>query len=138
MENKSKAQTSKDFRSNLSKARGLGSAHHGASHWWLQRMTALAILPLGLWFMYNLISSLLSPQLSGLSNFLSSPFALTAMVLFLLAIFTHAKLGLQVVIEDYVHGAVAKYTLLIGVTFLCYGAAALGILSVLKLHLMFD
>ncbi len=107
-------------------------------HWWAQRLTALAIAPLAVWFVVNLLSGLLSPQLSGLSNFMGSPFSAAAMVLFIVAVFAHAKLGLQVVIEDYVHGHAKKYALLILTTFVCYGAAALGILSVLKLHLMFN
>ena len=130
-------EKTKNLRSSLGKVRGLGAAHHGFSHWWLQRMTAVALVPLTVWLMYNLISAiLLSPDISPLSRWLSSPISAVAIVLLLLAAFVHAKLGLQVVIEDYIHCPIKKYTLLIGTTFLCYGAAAIGILSVLKLHFL--
>ena len=126
-----------DFRSSLGKVRGLGAAQHGVSHWWLQRVTALAILPLSLWLNYHLIASLImKPDMSVLVRWLSSPISALFLALLLGAIFVHAKLGLQVIIEDYIHAPVTKYTLLIAMTFVCYGAAALGILSVLKLHLL--
>jgi len=124
------------FVSSLSRARGLGAAHHGVSHWWLQRLTAVALIPLSLWFIASLLAALLSQDMGIMVRWLSSPAHALGMVLFLLAMFVHGKLGLQVIIEDYVHAPASKYTLLIGMTFLCYGALALGILSVLKLHLL--
>ena len=123
--------------SNLGKVRGLGAAHHGFSHWWLQRVTAVAIVPLSVWFAYNLFGALLlQPDISPIAHLLASPFGAVAAGFLLLALFVHAKLGLQVVIEDYVRCPVRKYSLLIGTAFLCYGAAAVGILSVLKLHFL--
>lgn len=129
-------QKTNSLRSQLGKVKGLGAAHHGVSHWWLQRLTAVAIIPLSLWFTCNLFSALLTPGMNGLAVCLASPFAAIGMALLLVAVFAHAKLGLQVIIEDYVHCPFKKYTLLIGSTFVCYGALALGILSVLKLHML--
>lgn len=128
---------SASLRSNLGRVRGLGAAHSGFSHWWLQRLTALAMIPLSLWFIYNMLTALLlQPDISPIAQLLASPLSAVASVLLLAALFLHAKLGLQTVIEDYVHRPVPKYTLLIGSVFLCYGAAAVGILSVLKLHFL--
>lgn len=125
-----------DLRSTLSKAKGLGSAHHGVGHWWLQRMTAVALVPLTLWFMYSLVAAMLSPNVLRVAEWFSSPFNAILMVILLGATFVHAKLGVQVVVEDYVKCPVSKYALLMGNSFICYGFAALSVLAVLKLHFL--
>lgn len=122
------------LRSNLSKARGLGSAHHGVMHWWWQRLTAIAIIPLAMGFLCSLMHGLLSPDVVRAAEWLANPASALMMVLLLIAVFIHAKLGLQVVIEDYVKCNYSKYALLLANEFISYGAIALGILSVLKLH----
>jgi len=118
----------------LSRVRGLGAAHHGVMHWWLQRVTAVAMLPLCLWFISSLVANLLSSNVVKLAEWLASPLHALGLMLLLIAAFVHAKLGLQVIIEDYVKCPVSKYALLLGNVFVCYGALALGILSILKLH----
>jgi succinate dehydrogenase / fumarate reductase, membrane anchor subunit len=129
-------QPERDLRSTLSKAKGLGAAHHGVGHWWLQRVTAVAIIPLSAWFVYSLVTTMLSPNVIRVAEWFSSPFSTILMVILLAATFIHAQLGMQVVIEDYVKGPVAKYALLMGNTFICYVFAALSILAVLKLHFL--
>lgn len=125
-----------DLRSAIARAKGFGSAHHGVSHWWWQRVTALALVPLSLWFMVALVTLMLTPDVTKVAEWLASPLASLVMVLLLLALFAHAKLGVQVVIEDYVHTPAMKYTLLLLLSFFCFVFAAAGIIAVLRLHLL--
>ncbi len=127
---------SADLRTSLARARGLGAAHHGVGHWWMQRVTAVALIPLTVWFICQLIPALLSPNAIAIAEWLSFPLNAILMVLLLVALFYHAKLGVQVVIEDYVHTPVPKYALLLANTFLCFGLAGVSILAVLKLHFL--
>lgn len=127
---------SSDLRSNIARAKGLGAAHHGVSHWWWQRMTALALVPLCLWFMAALVTQLLTPDVASIGEWLASPLDALVIVLLLVTLFVHAKLGMQMVIEDYVHAPAAKYTLLLLTAAICYSFAAAGIIAVLRLHLL--
>lgn len=127
---------STDLRTKLARVRGLGAAHHGVTHWWLQRVTAVALIPLTVWFVASLVTSLLSPNVVHVAEWFASPVHSVLMVLLLAAAFWHAKLGNQVVIEDYVHGHFAKYILLLVNSFLCFTFAAVSILAVLKLHFL--
>lgn len=129
-------QNSSDLRSTLSRAKGLGAAHHGVSHWWWQRVTAVALVPLLVWFLYALVTLMLTPDVTRIAEWLASPLDALAMVLMLAALFVHAKLGMQVVIEDYVHTPALKYTLLLLVAFLCFAFASAGIIAVLRLHFL--
>ena len=124
------------MRSKIARAKGLGSAHHGVSHWWWQRLTALAIVPLSLWFMYALLTLMLEPEMVPVAEWLASPVNALVTILLLAAGFFHAKLGIQVVIEDYVHTPGAKYTLLLLNTFVCITAVTVGVIAVLKLHFL--
>lgn len=125
-----------DMRSTISKARGLGSAHHGVGHWWWQRVTALAIIPLSLYFLSALLTMMLTSDITKVAEWLASPLNALVVILLLVAAFYHAKLGLQVVIEDYVKGPFTKYGLLLLNTFACFIFAIIGIVSVLKLHFL--
>lgn len=89
------------YRSPLAKAVGLGSAKTGTSHWWMQRVTAVALVPLSFWLIIFLDLSLNAPYQETVA-WLSSPLNTVGMVAWLLAVFYHAALGLQVVIEDYI------------------------------------
>jgi succinate dehydrogenase / fumarate reductase, membrane anchor subunit len=128
--------TGSDFRSNIGRARGLGSAKHGVAHWWFQRVTAVAMIPLLIWFITAVISVMISPDIHIVAHWFASPIHSLLMVLLLSAMFFHAKLGLQVVIEDYIHAPLPKYTLLLGNIFLCFGGAAICIIVVLKMHFL--
>jgi succinate dehydrogenase / fumarate reductase membrane anchor subunit len=125
-----------DMRSRLKRVKGLGAAHHGVSHWWLQRVTAVAIIPLSLWFMCSLVTVLLTPNVLKVAEWFASPVSTILMVMLLVAVFTHAKLGLQVVIEDYIKCAATKFTLLLANNFICSILIGVGILAVLKLHFL--
>jgi len=89
------------YRSPLAKAVGLGSAKTGTSHWWMQRVTAVALVPLSFWLIIFLDLSLNAPYQETVA-WLSSPLNTLGMVAWLLAVFYHAALGLHVVIEDYI------------------------------------
>ncbi len=92
-----------DLRSNLSKARGLGSARTGAHHWWMQRLSAIALLPLVTWFVISVIKATSYHGIAGVIHLLASPVNAVAMILFLATSIYHGTLGIKVVIEDYVH-----------------------------------
>jgi succinate dehydrogenase / fumarate reductase membrane anchor subunit len=102
----------KSLRSNLGQARGLGSAHEGVHHWWGQRMSALALIPLSLWLVASLVCHA-GADYAAVSQWLSSPITVGALSLTVLAAVYHAVLGLQVVIEDYIHTKATKLILLV-------------------------
>lgn len=90
------------IRSSLAGARGLGSAKSGTGHFWAQRVSAIALVPLTLWFVACLASQF-GASYSSVTNWLSSPFQASLLAIYLAAIFYHSQLGLQTIIEDYVH-----------------------------------
>lgn len=122
---------SQDLRSPLKRAAGLGSAHHGVGRWWLERLTAVALVPLALWFVAAIIA-LGGRGHADVVAWLGEPRAALLMVLLLAAVFAHLSLGLQVVIEDYVHSK-AKAAALFAVRFGCAALAAAGILATLRI-----
>ncbi|MCX7091925.1 MAG: succinate dehydrogenase, hydrophobic membrane anchor protein [Methylobacter sp.] len=90
-----------DYRTPLARAKGLGSAKSGTGHWWLQRITAVALIPLSFWLLKFLGLSLTAPYQQSV-DWLASPLNSACIAAWTLAAFYHAALGLQVVIEDYV------------------------------------
>jgi succinate dehydrogenase / fumarate reductase membrane anchor subunit len=118
------------MRSELGRVRGLGSAKEGVNHWWAQRVSAIALIPLSLWFAAE-IMFLSDVDRATAIEWLGSPVTLGLMSLFLAALVYHAVLGLQVVIEDYVHAKVAKLILLLLVQFGGIALAAAGIIAML-------
>ncbi|GAA6137201.1 succinate dehydrogenase, hydrophobic membrane anchor protein [Arenicella sp. 4NH20-0111] len=123
-----------NLRSPRSEAIGLGSAKHGFSHWWWQRVTAIALVPLCLWFVYSILC-LMNGGYDVATAWLSSPLNATLMLVFVLAMLFHAQTGLQVVIEDYVHTKWMNLTLLLIVKFSAAVLAVLATISVLKVAL---
>jgi len=121
------------LRSPLGSVRGLGSAKHGLDHWWMQRMTALALIPLGLWLAASLISQVGADH-AAFKDWLGTPGRSVAMILFLFAAFYHMKLGIQVIIEDYVHSH-WHMVLQICNSFVCILLGTASIFAVLKLAL---
>jgi len=102
----------KPLKSELARARGLGSAKEGVQHWWMQRLTGLALIPLGLWFVASLIAHL-GLDRAAAAAWLRQPVVLGLTALLIVAVFLHAQLGLQVVIEDYVGHEAARLVALI-------------------------
>ena len=93
-----------NLRDPLAIARGMGSAKDGVHHWWIQRLTATALMLLTPWFAWLLISSIIGADQYSVRETLGQPWNAALMLAFVLSLFWHAQLGLQVVIEDYVHG----------------------------------
>lgn len=116
--------TQQKRQSPLGQARGHGSAKSGSHHWTVQRMTSVALIPLGLWFFYGLIINDLS-NYQAVVTWLQSPFSFALMGLTLLVALYHGALGLQVVLEDYVHNEGVKFIALLAVK-LIFSALALG------------
>ncbi len=107
-----------DFRTPLARARGLGSSKSGTGHWWRQRVTAVLMVILVPWLI-GLLVSMVGADMDAARNVIAKPWNLIILVAFVIAAFWHAKLGLQVVIEDYVHIRWVEVTLQLLVTFAC-------------------
>jgi succinate dehydrogenase / fumarate reductase, membrane anchor subunit len=118
------------LRSELGRVRGLGSAKEGVHHWWAQRVSAIALIPLSLWFAAEIVF-LTDVDRATAIQWLGSPVTLGLMSLFLIALIYHAVLGLQVVIEDYIHTKATKLILLLIIQFAGFGLAAAGIVAML-------
>ncbi len=119
------------LRSPLGRVRGLGAAREGVGHWWHQRLTSIALVPLTIWFAASLVS-LIGADYFTMREWMGSPLAAGLLILFLVAGFYHAALGLQVVIEDYLHHEGAKIALLMAVNALALVLALTGVLAVLS------
>lgn len=124
------------YRSPLSRAKGLGSAKDGVSHWVWERLTALIIIPLSLWLMISLVKLSHSGGSAEISDWMASPFNALFCTLFLGAMYLHAKLGMQVVVEDYVHCHTRKMILLLLIKLVFIIATIATVMSVGKLHFM--
>ena len=116
----------------LARVRGLGSARSGAHHWWLERLTSVSTLLLFVWL---IVSILRLPNLDHATvvEWLRSPLAAVPMLLLIVSTFWHLKLGLQVVIEDYVHEEGSKLFSITVLNFLTIAGAALAFFAVLKI-----
>jgi succinate dehydrogenase / fumarate reductase, membrane anchor subunit len=119
------------MRSPLGRAMGLGSAKEGAEHWWMARVSAVALIPLTLWFVASIIAHTGSDYVTFIV-WLRMPLVSILMVLLLIALFYHTALGLQVVIEDYVHSE-AKFGALIAVRLGCVALAVAGIMATMRI-----
>lgn len=122
------------IRTPLARARGLGSAKDGVGHWWSQRVSAVALVPLTLWFVFSVISHAGAGH-AAVVAWLSSPPAAVAVVLYLGTLFYHSYLGLQVVVEDYVHSEGLKLAILVTLQFAHIVLAAAAIFAVLWMAL---
>lgn len=119
------------MRSPLGRAMGLGSAKEGVEHWWMARVSAVALIPLTLWFVASIIAHTGSDYVTFIV-WLRMPLVSILMVLLLIALFYHTALGLQVVIEDYVHSE-AKFGALIAVRLGCVALAVAGIMATMRI-----
>ena len=122
------------LRSPLGRARGLGSARAGSKHWWAQRLTAAALVPLTLWFIWSVLR-LAGGSQPDVADWLSSPVRLALMLALIVATFHHLQLGMQVVIEDYVANEGVKLAAVLAVKGLCILLALICIICALALGL---
>lgn len=121
-----------DMRTPLGKVRGLGSAKEGTSHFWLQRMSAVALVPLVVFFI-GLVISLQGASYTEVKAVLAHPFIALVMALFVLTGVYHMRLGMQVIIEDYIHGEGMKVLLVMLNTFFTVVVGVACIYAILKL-----
>jgi succinate dehydrogenase / fumarate reductase, membrane anchor subunit len=122
------------LRSPLAKVRGLGSAKEGVAHWWAQRMTAVALVPLMIWFVAS-ICIMTGADYDAVRAWVATPLVSILLVLLTIAVFHHAQLGLQVVIEDYVHTEWLKIASIGFVKFAAIGLAVATVFSIVKIAL---
>jgi succinate dehydrogenase / fumarate reductase membrane anchor subunit len=123
----------RNTRSPLARAIGLGSARSGVQHWWAERVSAVALVPLTLWFVASLIAHS-QADYAGFLSWLRNPDTTIGMILLLIALFHHTELGLQVIIEDYVHSGL-KFAAVVAVRLSCVALAVAGIVAVLEIAL---
>ncbi len=122
------------LRSPLAKARGLGAAKEGAGHWWLQRMTALALAPLVLWFAFS-IATLGAMDYQTLVSWVKLPLVTVILILLIVTAFYHMQLGLKVILEDYIHSEWLKLSAIVLMNFASIALMVAGVLAVLKIAL---
>lgn len=120
-----------DMRSPLARAIGLGSANDGVGAWWAERVSAIALVPLTLWFVASIIAHTGSDH-AAVVVWLRTPLASIPMVLLLIALFYHTALGLQVVIDDYVHSGF-KFAAVIGMRLACFAIGTAGTMATLRI-----
>lgn len=118
------------LRSPLGKVLGAGSAKEGVHHWWLQRLTSLALVPLTIWFVVSLLT-LPSFEHVTVITWMAQTWTALLLILFILVATWHSQLGVRVVVEDYVHGGAKTLTLVL-ITFIHAFVAAAGVFAVLK------
>lgn len=118
----------------LARARGLGAAGHGPEHWIKQRVSAIALIPLVVWFVMSIVS-LYGADHETFTAWLAQPLNAVLSILFILASFTHAVLGTQVVVEDYIHCEWYKMFKLIGMKLFYFALGVASIFSILKIAL---
>lgn len=122
------------IRSPLGRARGMGSAHEGSHHWWVQRMTALALIPLLTWLVVS-IALLAGQPYDFVRNWMSSPLAAVLLMLAVFNMFYHGWLGLQVVIEDYIAKKSSRVAILVCIQGAVIFCGALSMFAILKIAL---
>ena len=122
------------LRHPLARARGLGSAKEGSGHWISQRLTAVALVPLSVWFVFCIVFSAAAGY-ADVRTQLAQPWNATLMAAFVLCLFQHAQLGLQVVVEDYVHTPWLELGLQVTIKLACFIAAIASLVAVVRIAL---
>jgi succinate dehydrogenase / fumarate reductase membrane anchor subunit len=122
------------LRTPLGKVLGLGSAGEGTGHWWVQRVTAVALVPLTAWFAISLLTQSLQSY-EAMRGWLGQPWVAVLTILLALTLAWHSKLGIEVIVEDYVHSKAAKTSLLLLSTLVHVAAAVAAVFAVLMLAL---
>ena len=133
--NDPRTEVKADYRTPIGRARGLGSAKSGTGHFWWQRATAVVLALLVPWLVGTLVS-FVGADLAQVHEVFSRPYNAILMALFVAALFWHAKLGIQVVIEDYVHNRAAELALLLLNILLCSLGALASLYAIARIALL--
>jgi succinate dehydrogenase / fumarate reductase, membrane anchor subunit len=120
------------YRTPIAKVRGLGTARSGLQHWKMQRLTAISNVLLVLWFLFSAMA-LSGSGYDQVRAWLASPVTASLMVLLIISTFYHARIGLQVVVEDYVHHEGAKMASLVAIALIVLALAVACIVAVLTI-----
>jgi succinate dehydrogenase / fumarate reductase membrane anchor subunit len=120
------------YLTDRSRVQGLGTAKEGTGHWWSQRITAIALVPLTILFIFPFVRSLGADHATVVATY-SDPFHAIVAILFIAVTFYHLQQGLQVVIEDYVHGKAARTTALLANTLLTWAFGLTGVFAVARI-----
>jgi succinate dehydrogenase / fumarate reductase membrane anchor subunit len=126
--------SAKDLQNPLKRARGLGSSQSGVGHWWTQRITAAALVLLGLWFVITVLC-LMHADFATARATVAKPWNAVLLIAFVITVFWHATLGLQVVIEDYVHTRWKEVVSMVLIKFLAVLGTLASVLAVLRIAL---
>lgn len=121
-----------EFRTELKQVRGLGSAREGTHHWWMQRVTAIALVPLTIWFV-SFIAATKGADYLSIRYAIAQPLSAALMLAYVYAMLHHAYLGMQIVIEDYVHVRVLEVGLLVAIRLTFVLAATTATVAILRL-----
>ena len=127
-------EKSSPLRTPIKRARGLGSAHSGTHHFWLQRISAVALIPLAIWFITSFVITLIGADRAGMAQWLGSPVHALVLGVLIVALFVHARLGIQEIITDYVPHEGKKIALMLLLNVLIYGFGAASLMAIFKLH----
>ncbi|VAX03151.1 Succinate dehydrogenase hydrophobic membrane anchor protein [hydrothermal vent metagenome] len=122
------------FNTPISKVRGLGSARNGTHHWWMQKIAAVALIPLTIWFVASIVQ-MTNADYFTVRTWLSSPIPAILMLIYIVIAIYHLRLGLQAIVEDYIHSEGMKVGLQFSILFGCTIIAVASIFSVLKIAL---
>ncbi len=116
----------------LGRAKGLGAARSGVHHWWAERVTSVALIPLTLWFVFSVLAMAGHPQ-AAIAHWVGHPLVAALLIALILASFHHAQLGLQMVLEDYIHDEGQRLIWVLVVKGVVYLLGLMALLAVLKL-----
>jgi succinate dehydrogenase / fumarate reductase membrane anchor subunit len=122
------------LRTPLARVRGLGAAKEGVTHWWMQRVTALALIPLTVWFAYSM-AMLGKMDHETLVAWIRSPAVTVLLILLIVVGPYHMQLGLKVILEDYIHSGWLKLSAIIAMNFMTVALMVAGVLAVLRIAL---
>lgn len=122
------------MRSELGRVRGLGSAKSGAHHWWVERILSLALVPLTAWFVISLLDHLLGASRTELQAWIANPFVALALAALTAIAFVHTRMGVQVIIEDYIHNEGTKVALVLFKDAVVFILLGLTLAAIAKLH----
>ena len=120
------------LRTPLARARGLGSAKQGLHHWWMQRVSAVALVPLAVWFVASLVA-VAGGDHAAVADWIAEPVTAVLLVLMLVATFYHAALGLQVVFEDYIGSHLLRIAVDVATKLVLFALATAAVFAILKI-----